>query len=61
MRISKTDKQRLKHFLYNQLDRIEAIINDYGADAADIADLEMIKRVSEALEKDLIQKQRRQK
>ena len=53
MKISRIDKQRLKSFLYNQQDRIESLINDYGADPADIKDLAMIKRVSEALEKDL--------
>ena len=53
MRISKADKQRLKSFLNNQEDRIESLINDYGEDPADIMDLEMIKRVSAALEQDL--------
>lgn len=53
MRISKADKQRLKSFLNNQEDRIESLINDYGEDPADIKDLEMIKRVSAALEQDL--------
>lgn len=54
MRLNRQDKIRLKHFLNNQYDRLEALINDYGADPADVKDITMIERVLSQLEKDLI-------
>ena len=53
MRLSKADKQRLSHFLGNQIDRLEAIINDYNDNPSDVEDLAMIKRVVEKLDNDL--------
>lgn len=58
MRINKSDKMRLKNFLYNMVDRNKALINDEIAEENDIKDLEMFERIIAELEKDLIKSKR---
>ena len=45
MKITNADKERLSHFLGNQIDRIEALIADGMGDDSEAKDLETIKRV----------------
>lgn len=53
MRLSKEDKLKLRAFIFNQQERLESLIQDYGENPRDKEDLELLERVAKALEKDI--------